>query len=181
MFTHPDHLGRLARDHHRQLPTYASQRQLRHGHGRPATRTPDAARIRRRLAAATAIVLAGIAVAGCGSPTGSPAAPAAGSTCYQWSGVGDLYGVTLPLREMASDEEDGSGQGNDALAVVAAAEPLDGIWEELPNPYAEEVQNEVLAVASSPSAATPEQLVDAAADAEDLASQIGQLCLSSPS
>jgi hypothetical protein len=50
MFTHPGRLGQLAREHHRQMLARASQRQLRHQHGRPAAST----RIVRRLAAAIA-------------------------------------------------------------------------------------------------------------------------------
>ena len=47
MFTHPDRIGQLAREHHHQMLAQASQRQLRHQHSRPAATT----RIIRRLAA----------------------------------------------------------------------------------------------------------------------------------
>lgn len=47
MFTHPDRIGQLAREHHHQMLAQASQRQLRHQHTRPAATT----RIIRRLAA----------------------------------------------------------------------------------------------------------------------------------
>ncbi len=50
MFTHPDRIGQLADEHHHQMLAQASQRQLRHQHGRPAAST----RIIRRLAAAIA-------------------------------------------------------------------------------------------------------------------------------
>jgi hypothetical protein len=90
-----------------------------------------------------------------------------------------LYGITLPLREMAGDEENGT-DNNDSLAVAAAVQPLIGEWTELPAPYAEDVQNEVVGVAVSSSAATPGQLLAAADNAEDLANQISQLCFSSP-
>ena len=51
MFTHPDDLGQLARENHRQMLAQASQRQLRRQHGQQATRTtPAAGTIIRRLA-----------------------------------------------------------------------------------------------------------------------------------
>jgi hypothetical protein len=62
MFTHPDRIGQLAREHHHQMLAQASQRQLRHQHGRPAAST----RIIRRLAA----VIAGVGVV----PAQAPAA-----------------------------------------------------------------------------------------------------------
>jgi hypothetical protein len=46
MFTHPDRIGQLAREHHHQMLAQASQQRLRHQHSRPAT-----TRIIRRLAA----------------------------------------------------------------------------------------------------------------------------------
>ena len=46
MFTHPDRLGQLAREHHHQMLAQASQRRLRHQHSHPAS-----TRIIRRLAA----------------------------------------------------------------------------------------------------------------------------------
>ena len=55
MFTHPDRIGQLAREHHHQMLAQASQRQLRHQHGRPAAST----RIIRRLTA----MIAGAGVA----------------------------------------------------------------------------------------------------------------------
>ncbi len=51
MFTHPDRLGQLARENHRQMLAQASQRQLRHQHGQQAIRIATAAgTIIRRLA-----------------------------------------------------------------------------------------------------------------------------------
>jgi hypothetical protein len=47
MFTHPDRIGQLARQHHHQMLAQASQRRLRHQHNSPAAST----RIIRRLAA----------------------------------------------------------------------------------------------------------------------------------
>jgi hypothetical protein len=55
MFTHPDRIGQLAREHHHQMLAQASQRQLRHRHRRLAAST----RIIRRLAA----VIAGVGAA----------------------------------------------------------------------------------------------------------------------
>jgi hypothetical protein len=52
MFTHPDRLIQLAREHQRQILADASQCHLRHRHGQLAPSTPNAAaRIIRRLAA----------------------------------------------------------------------------------------------------------------------------------
>jgi len=179
--------------------------------------------------AATAAVLAGIVVAGCGgsgnspvsggalgagspaagspaagspapgspgpgSPApGSPAAAppassapaqAAGSTCYPWSGLQALNDIAFPLREMAGDEGiygAGSTQVNsDMFAVVAGAQALNKPLLELPPAWFNAVQNEVMSVAVSPDAASPEQLTAAADNAQYLASQISQLCFSSP-
>jgi hypothetical protein len=53
MFSHPDRIGQLARENHRQMLAQASQRQLLHDDDRPAARTPGpVARMTRRLAAA---------------------------------------------------------------------------------------------------------------------------------
>jgi hypothetical protein len=62
MFTHPDRLIQLAREHQRQMLADASQRHLRHRHGQQAPSTPNAAaRISRRLA--TVIARAGVVAA----------------------------------------------------------------------------------------------------------------------
>jgi len=62
MFSHPDRIGQLAREHHRQMLAEASQRQRRRPHVDPAARTPNAAvAIFRRLA--IAIARAGVAAA----------------------------------------------------------------------------------------------------------------------
>ena len=60
MFTHPDRIGQLAREHHHQMLAQASQRQLRHQHGCPAA----SSRIIRRLAA----MIAGAVVAPAPAP-----------------------------------------------------------------------------------------------------------------
>jgi hypothetical protein len=116
---------------------------------------------------------------------GGPPATAEAGTCYPWSGLEALSGVGLPLRMMASDEEiygAGSTQVNsDGLGVEAAIDPVVNSFTELPSPYAEDVQNEVISVAVSPYSATPDQLNAAAANADNLSSTISQLCLSSPS
>jgi hypothetical protein len=55
MFSHPDRIGQLARENHRQMLAQASQRQLLREDDSPAARTPGlAARLTRRLAAAFA-------------------------------------------------------------------------------------------------------------------------------
>jgi hypothetical protein len=55
MFTHPDRIGQLAREHHHDMLAQASQRRLRTQHGRRSFKMPDAAAwITRRLAAALA-------------------------------------------------------------------------------------------------------------------------------
>jgi hypothetical protein len=55
MSTHPDLIGQLAREHHRQMLAEASQRQRRRPHVHPAASTPNiAATIFRRLATAIA-------------------------------------------------------------------------------------------------------------------------------
>jgi hypothetical protein len=55
MFSHPDRIGQLARENHRQMLAQASRRQLLHEDHSPAARTPGlAARLTRRLAAAFA-------------------------------------------------------------------------------------------------------------------------------
>jgi hypothetical protein len=60
MFSHPDRIAQLARDHHRQMLAQASQRQLGRQHGQQATRTATAAgTIIHRVA--TAIGGAGVA------------------------------------------------------------------------------------------------------------------------
>ena len=83
MFTHPDQIGQLVRDHHNQMLAQASRRQLRHQHGRPAPSTANgAAQIARRpvtaiarASAATAQALRAIWPAG-PHPLGGPAGQA---------------------------------------------------------------------------------------------------------
>jgi hypothetical protein len=43
MFTHPDCIGQLAREHHHDMLAQASQRRLRNQHGRRSPGTPNAA------------------------------------------------------------------------------------------------------------------------------------------
>lgn len=83
MFTHPDRIGQLAREHHHDMLAQASQRRLRNQHGRRPSRTPNAAaRITRRLA--EAIARAGVVAAGTPGATWSarphPLAEPAGHT-----------------------------------------------------------------------------------------------------
>ena len=83
MFTHPDLISQLARDHHRQMLAQASRRQLRRQHDRPAARTANGAgQIARRpvtaiarASAATAQALRAIWPAG-PHPLGGPAGQA---------------------------------------------------------------------------------------------------------
>jgi hypothetical protein len=84
MFTHPDQLGRLARENHRQLLAQASKRQLARQRGCPAPRTQGGAdRLARRLA--VAIARAGAAVSqGRGAiwpAVRQPVGDQAGQTC----------------------------------------------------------------------------------------------------
>jgi outer membrane murein-binding lipoprotein Lpp len=164
-------------------------------------RTIIQARAARPLAVtAVAALLAITVISGCGS-TGSPpasqtaapppaapssSAPAAPpssdptsttSSCTAWPGVGALAAVAFPMRELADDEEingPDSGLNNSAEMAVSIAESgLARIVTQLPNPYYSEIQNEVLSVGPSSSAA---QLDTAASDAESLAATIAQLC-----
>jgi hypothetical protein len=55
MFTHPDRIGQLASENHRQMLAQASRRHLLHQDDRPTARTAGlAARMTRRLAATIA-------------------------------------------------------------------------------------------------------------------------------
>jgi hypothetical protein len=62
MFTHPDRIGQLASENHRQMLAQASRRRLLHQEDGPTARTAGlAARMTRRLA--TAIARAGVVTA----------------------------------------------------------------------------------------------------------------------
>jgi hypothetical protein len=91
--------------------------------------------------------------------------------------VGDLNAVAFPLRELADDKEiygPFSDMDNSAEDAVSIAElGLSQIAGQLPDPYFQEIQDEVLSVGSDASAA---QLETAADDAQALAATIGQLC-----
>jgi hypothetical protein len=56
MFTHPDPLGQLAAEHHRQMLAEARQRALRQQHGRRSSRTPNIALRMIRSPAASPVV-----------------------------------------------------------------------------------------------------------------------------
>ncbi len=156
-------------------------------------RTLIQARAARPLAVtAVSALLAITVISGCGS-TGSPPAsqtsappPAtppssdptsSTSSCTAWPGVGALAAVAFPMRELADDEEingpDSSLNNSAEMAVSIAESGLARIVTQLPNPYYSEIQNEVLSVGPSSSAA---QLDTAASDAESLAATIAQLC-----
>jgi hypothetical protein len=147
--------------------------------------------------AATAAVLAAV---GCGSTStdlGSPAggaaaggAPAGGAAvasgggCYQWPGLQPLNDIAQPLQLMASDMASGADSlqlSGDWLAVDTSLHPLINDNPYLPSSYAQEVQSEVITPALNAQSLSPDQLNATAANAQELASQISQQCLSSPS
>jgi hypothetical protein len=151
-------------------------------------RTLIQARAARPLAVtAVSALLAITVISGCGStgspPASQPAAPPSSdptsstSSCTAWPGVGALAAVAFPMRELADDEEingpDSSLNNSAEMAVSIAESGLARIVTQLPNPYYSEIQNEVLSVGPSSSAA---QLDTAASDAESLAATIAQLC-----
>jgi hypothetical protein len=146
----------------------------------------------RSVAATTvAVLLAAVGIGGCASAAASSgggytttttAAPATSTadpagTCRAWPGVGDLNAVAFPLRELADDKEiygPFSDMDNSAEDAVSIAElGLSQIAGQLPDPYFQEIQDEVLSVGSDASAA---QLETAADDAQALAATIGRLC-----
>ena len=95
-----------------------------------------------------------------------------------------MNGTALPLRTMAGDEI----AAQPAISSPATRQPSRRAWmaskvevQELPAPYAAAVENKVIWVAQNSSSVSPDQLDAAATDAEGLAGQISQLCLSSPS
>jgi hypothetical protein len=119
-----------------------------------------------------------------GAPVGG-AAPTSGSGCYQWPGLQPLYDIAQPLQVMAGDQLAGADSlqlGGDWLAVDTSLHPL---INSLPNlssvQDAQDVQNEVITPALNAQSESADQLNAAAADAQQLASQISQQCLSSPS
>jgi hypothetical protein len=160
-------------------------------------RTLIHARAARPLAVtAVSALLAITVISGCGSagspPASQPSAPppaapsssppssdptSTTSSCTAWPGVGALAAVAFPMRELADDEEingpDSSLNNSAEMAVSIAESGLARIVTQLPNPYYSEIQNEVLSVGPSSSAA---QLDTAASDAESLAATIAQLC-----
>jgi hypothetical protein len=156
-------------------------------------------RARRSLAVTTgAALLAVIVISACGQgssgtnapsnngPAGTTApgpaattgatAPAA-SNCTPWPGVGDLSAAAFDMRELANDENINgpfSSMNNSAEQAVGIADSgLAQIASQLPNPYYQEIQDDVLSAGSTSSAAQ----LDAAADnADSLATTISQLC-----
>ena len=89
MCTHPSLVSQLAREDHRQMLATASRRQLRHGHGRPATGNGNGAgpiicRAAMAIAGAGLAAVAGSTTgpglaAGDGGASGRPRATAAQS------------------------------------------------------------------------------------------------------
>jgi len=91
--------------------------------------------------------------------------------------------MPLPLQTMAGDEmagATGDQLGGDSLAILAGVDGFKGKLQELPASYAQAVENEVVWVALNSSSVSSDQLNTAATNAQDLASQIDKLCLSSP-
>lgn len=93
-------------------------------------------------------------------------------TCYEWSGVGTLNAVTFPLRQAASDAET-SGYNSDGMAVNVALTGLSGELNQLPDDWAQAIQNRVITPGYS---GDPGQMNTAASNAESLATAISQLC-----
>jgi hypothetical protein len=99
------------------------------------------------------------------------------SSCTPWAGLPYLSAVSVDMNELAGDESlygMGSTQVNsDQLGVTADQAGLMS-WQELPAPYAEDVQNDVVSV--DPDYASQDQLTTAAANATSLYSSISALC-----
>jgi hypothetical protein len=152
--------------------------------------------LRSPAAATSAALLAVIVISACGNtstntpPGNGPAgntgpgstattvAPAsAAANCTPWPGTGDLSAVAFAMRELADDENiygPDSSMNNSAQQSVGIAESgLAQIADQLPNPYYQEIQDDVLSVSSS----SPASDLDAAADnADSLATTLSQLC-----
>jgi hypothetical protein len=129
-------------------------------------------------AAATSASSAGITTASTPPATTAAstaaAAPTATSTCEVWPGVGDLDASAFPLREAAGDIGiNGYEDSSDSLSVNVAVTGLAKLLSQLPDSYADEIQNDVITPAESGNA--PE-LDTAAANAQSIATTISQLC-----
>jgi len=90
-------------------------------------------------------------------------------TCYEWPGVGDLNAAAFPLREAASSDQAPS----DGMAVNVALTGLSGELNQLPDDWAQAIQNQVITPGYS---GDPAQINTAASNAESLATAISQLC-----
>lgn len=101
------------------------------------------------------------------------AAPSGPGTCYQWSGVGTLNAAAFPLREAASDMETGEYGSSDQLAINVALTALAGDLNQLPEDWADAIQNQVI---SPGYGGDSTQLSAAASNAQSLATDISQLC-----
>jgi len=111
-------------------------------------------------------------------PVTTPAPPAttaaATSTCEVWPGVGDLDAAAFPFREAASDIDiNGYEDSSDSLSVNVAVTGLANLLSQLPDSYAQQIQNDVITPADSGNAS---ELDTAAANAESIATTISQLC-----
>jgi hypothetical protein len=151
----------------------------------------------RSLASTIVAALIGCtAIAGCGhtsaaatSPAGLPpattpaspadtaasaTAPAAASSCETWPGVGVLNASAFPLRQAATDIGiNGYEDSSDSLSVNVAVTGLVKLLSQLPDSYAQQIQNDVITPAGSGDAS---ELDTAAANAQSIATTISQLC-----
>jgi hypothetical protein len=109
------------------------------------------------------------------SPAGSAAATPSGTgSCEVWPGVGALAATAFPLEEAATDiDTNGYEDSSDSLAVNVAVAGLVKLLPQLPDSYAQEIQNDVITPAGSGNAS---ELDTAASNAQSIATTISQLC-----
>ena len=88
-------------------------------------------------------------------------------------GVGTLNAAAFPLREAASDMETGEYGSSDQLAINVALTALAGDLNQLPEDWADAIQNQVI---SPGYGGDSTQLSAAASNAQSLATDISQLC-----
>jgi hypothetical protein len=108
------------------------------------------------------------------TPASPPSTASAASTCEVWPGVGDLNAAAFPLRQAATDIGiNGYEDSSDSLSVNVAVTGLANLLSQLPDSYAQQIQNDVITPADSGNAS---ELDTAAANAQSIAATIGQLC-----
>lgn len=141
-------------------------------------------RARPLAATAAAALLAGLTIIGCGGSSASAATtggtltfPNGAGPCYEWPGVQNLSTSGLSLQRMADDLEiygPGSSQAaSDQEALAIAQMGLNHIVMQLPDSWAQAVQDRVLSVNGS---SIPDPLYTAADQARSLATAISNLC-----